>query len=301
MKRSFKTLILFICLSTSHFLSAQEILLNIIIDDQQYDFADKSVFTQIKTDLEDLVNNRNWTEDEFEDNERINLSILLTVQDKSTQTNFICNAQIQSTRPVYNAAYESSLLNFIDQGFNFTYTPGMNLDFNDNAYQAELTTLTAFYCYMALGMDYDSFSDHGGKNYYTLANQTMNNHPNPRGTNWEAGSNDPNTRYWLVENAINPQFVNFSAAIYAYHRLGLDIISTKQKDAQQKILESLETIKSIKELNPTSILIGSFMLGKRSELIAIFKGADATSQDKVIKILRFLDPSNSEKYLGIKK
>lgn len=285
---------------SSQIIKGQEIFLNVIIDDQQYTFADKSIFDQMKSDIEDFVNSKRWTEDSYDNFERINLNLILTIQKNSSQTNFFCNAQIQSTRPVFNAAYETVLLNFIDPSFNFNYTEGLALEYNDNSYTTELTTLMAFYTYMALAMDYDSFSKRGGKKYYTLANQAMNNNPNTTNSGWENSSNDPNTRYWLIENALNPQFVAFSQSLYDYHRLGLDIISEKQIAAQQKVLEALENIKKIKEINQASTLISSFMYGKRNELVAIFKGSDDVTKDKAIKVLRSLDPANSEKYMTIK-
>lgn len=300
LRPSFKTLFLFICLVSSQIVKAQEIYINVIIDDQQYTFADKSIFQIMKTDMEEFVNNRRWTEDNYEEGERINLNLVLTIQKNSSQTNFYCNAQIQSTRPVFNAAYETVVFNFVDPNFSFGYTRGMSLEYNDNAYTTEITTLLAFYTYIGLAMDYDSFSLNGGKKYYTLANQAMNNNPNTSSGGWSNSSSDPNTRYWLIENAINPQYVAFSQSLYNYHRLGLDVISEKQVEAQSHILEALETIKKIKDVNLTSTLISSFMYGKRTELVAIFKGADDATKEKAIKVLRFLDPANSEKYMTIK-
>lgn len=300
MNQNFKFLTLFLCLLSSQVVKSQELFLNVIIDDQQYTFADKSIFEQLKADIEDFVNNKIWTEDSFEEAERINLNLQITIGSKSSQSNFFCNAQIQSTRTVYNTAYESVILNYLDKEFNFTYTRGMSLEYNDNTYTTELTTLLAFYSYIAIAMDYDSFSSEGGKKYYLLANQAMNNNPNTSGTAWANNASDPNIRYWLIENAMNPQFIPFNQSLYDFHRLGLDIITTEPKKAQEKILEALENIKKVKELTPTSILITSYMYGKRNELVSIFKGADSATKDKAITILRFLDPANSEKYLTIK-
>lgn len=281
---------------------AQEILLNVIIDDQQYAFPDRSIFASMKTDMENFVNNKIWTQDNFEQTERITCNLLLTVQKSSGQTNFSCQAQVQSSRPVYGAAYESVLLNFLDKNFTFYYTQGMQMEYNDNSYTTEITSLLAFYTYIILGMDYDSFSPNGGKNYYLLANQAMNNNPSASSNpGWQTGSNDPNTRYWLVENALNPQFQNFHQGLYDYHRIGLDQIAVKKTESQKVMLNVLKNIRDIKELNQTSILVSSFMLAKRDEIIAVFKGASKETKEEIITILRFLDPAYTEKYQNILK
>lgn len=283
-------------------ISAQEIRMNVIIDDNQYTLpANKPIFIEIKSSIENFVNNKIWTEDQFGEKERIKCNLLLTIQPSSSQTGFSCQAQIQSSRPVYGAVYETVLLNYPDKFFNFTYVPSMQMEYNDNAYTTELTSLLAFYCYTMLGLDYDSFGLDGGKSFYVLANQAMNNDPNASSyAGWSNKTNDFTSRYWLIENCINAQFSGFHKSLYQYHIKGLDIIAEKPTEAQKNMLEALKEIEKIRSINQSSILVTSFMLAKRDELVSVYKGANDDLKTEVIPILKSLDPVYSSKYIGIK-
>lgn len=291
--------LLFFTLGISSF--AQELNLTVTIDDSQYSLPDRSVFDELKTGMEEFVNNKRWTEDVYEEYyERINYTLTLTVKENSTQTGFFCQAFFSCSRPVFNSGYETASLNFIDKYFNFTYVPGQPLEFNDNAYTNELTSLLAFYSYIALATDYNTFSPDGGKEYFLQALNVKNVIPSPESSDGWNRDDDVNNRTWLIENAINPQFDVFHKAVYSYHREGLDIISDNQKMAQQKILESIKEIEKVFDLNPQSILISSFFLSKRIEMVAIFKEADSSTKNVLIPLLRKMDPANSEKYQKIR-
>lgn len=282
---------------------AQEVILNIAFDASQYNFGDKSVLAEMKQELEAFVNNRSWTDDRFDPKERIKLNLAIAIQSEgSSQNTFSCKTAVQSTRPVYHAAYESTLLNYLDNRFNFTYQPGQILEYNDNNYNSEITSLLAFYVYVALGMDYNSFSPLGGQRYFLLAQQVMNNHPSPDAaffSGWSSISNETNIRSRFIVDAMNPQFDAVHQAIYNYHRLGLDLITKQKIQAQQTLYESLEKMQEVADLNTNSIFIASFMIAKRSESVAVFSGATPEIKNKVVPLLRKLDPANSEKYQEI--
>lgn len=296
-------LILVLLMALSSVTNAQEVILNIAFDASQYDFGDKSILDEMKQELEAFVNNRTWTEDNFDPRERIKLDLSIAIQSEgSSQNTFSCKTAVQSTRPVFNAAYESTLLSYLDNRFNFTYQPGQILEYNDNTYTSEITSLLAFYVYIALGMDYNSFSPMGGQQYFLLAQQVMNNHPSPDAgffSGWSSISNETNIRSRFIVDAINPQFDPVHQAIYDYHRLGLDVITQKRVQAQQTMLESLVSMQEVSDLNTNSIFIASFMIAKRSESVAVFSGATPEIKNKVVPLLRKLDPANSEKYQQI--
>jgi hypothetical protein len=300
-KISFFAVLLFVLQITV----AQELRISVIIDDSQYKLSDRSGLALLKTEIENFVNNKVWTQDAYEENERINCNLMINVQQESTLTSFVCNAQIQSSRPIHNSVYETGLLNFADRNFNFNYTPGMQLEYNDNAYNNELPTLLAFYSYIILGMDYDSFSPNGGSKYYILANQAMVNIPNvsPSHPGWGSSTEAKNiyNRYWLIENFLNPQYSAFHLGLYNYHRLGLDVAAQNVKETQSKIYQTLQDLDKIRQLNTTSVLLNSFMLAKRDELISVFKGADPQTKAKAVEVLKLLDPAYTSKYLEITK
>jgi hypothetical protein len=292
------------CILLLSFLSlhSQELRVNVIIDDSQYSLPDRSIFKELKSSIENFVNNKIWTQDNYQENERISWNLVLNVQKESTITNFSCNAQIQSSRPIYNSSYESSLLNFADRNFTFSYVSGMQMEYNDNAYTNELTTLLAYYSYIVLGMDYDSYKLDGGKNYFQLAFQAMNNNSggvtNP---GWANDGKQFNNRYALIENLINPQYKDFHQSLYDYHRLGLDLITSKASVSQEKVLETLRKLNEIRILNTTSILLSTYMLAKRDEMINILKEANQTQKNEAVILMRSLDPSYSAKYMVLLK
>jgi len=279
---------------------SQELQMNVNIDDSQYQLADKAVFEELKTSIEEFVNTRNWTEDEYEYYEKINCNLSLTILPTSSQTKFYCKASIQSSRPVYNSGYNTSMVSFLDEYFDFEYTEGQPVEFNDNSYTTELASLLGFYCYFILGTDYNSFAPSGGYVYLQKALQVKNTNPNASAAGWQNSVNETNNRFRLIENAMNPQFDPFHLAIYKYHLQGLDNIAEDNVGAQKEILQSLRDISSVYDLNPESILISSFCIAKRTEFVQIFKGANAEIQEEAIKLLRKIDPANSEKYLSIK-
>ncbi len=300
--KNFKIILSIIVVLFFQKIQAQELLFNVIIDDTKYQLPDRSVFLQMKSDIENFLNNRIWTKDTYEAHEKINCNLLLTIDENSTQTAFFCQAQIQSSRPVYGAVYQTVLLNFPDKNFSFNYTPGMQIEYNDNSYTNELTTLLSFYSYIILGMDYDSFSKDGGKSFYLLANQAMTNNPklndNP---GWSNSTNEINTRFWLIENLLSAQFVNFHQALYDYHRIGIDKLGSKKEDALKSILSAITEINNVRNLNQSSVLVTAFMLAKKDELLSIIAGASLAQKQEIVPILSSLDPLYTEKYQNLLK
>lgn len=279
-------------------IKSQEFNCNIIINSERAQTQEQQIFADLKTAMSDFMNNRVWTDHEFRTEERINCNILLNVTRVSNSTNFTCNAQIQFSRPVYGVNYESPMLNIVDNTFNFSYSQGQNLIFNENSFTNNLSSLLAFYAYIILAIDYDSFSPKGGTPFIQKALNVLNNAQNTSFAGWTQ-SNGPNNRYFLIDHLNSVQFTPFRTGMYNYHRTGMDLLATKSQDARKQIMSMLENIRKVQTVQPISFLIKSFFLAKSSEIIDIFMVGSRDEKQKAFGLLRRMDPSNTQKYQKI--
>ncbi len=276
---------------------AQELLFNVAIDASQVPDVQKSVIDDMQNAVKNFVNNRNWTEDQFSPEEKIKCNIVISIVTIPAQYSYVATAQIQCSRPVYGTTYETVMFNYFDKSFIFDLNPGQQLIYNENVFNSSLGSMLSFYAYVILSMDYDSFSKLGGSKYIEKANN-LANIARDQGLGWNATS-DPNNRGSLISNLNNQQFIPFREAWYNYHRKGMDNFIKDPAGTRQICFDMLKTIQGINKINPYSILLRSFFLAKRDELIGIFKDAEMGMKNDVITLLRELDPANTEKYQKI--
>jgi hypothetical protein len=252
----------------------------------------------LKTSIVDFMNNRKWTNDVFKNNERIDCSILIDVTTAIAVDEFQATIQVQSRRPVFNASYNSLLLNFNDNDFHFKYLENQPLDFTDNTYTSNLTSVLAYYAYLIIGLDYDSFSLKGGTPYLQKCLAVVNNAQGSGETGWKEFDGTKN-RYWVINNLLDATFIPIRDAMYKYHRLGMDLMATNKESARAAILESLEGLKQIHDLKPLSFSMQVFFNAKYDEIINVFSGASPAEKTKVLDIVNLIDPTNSIKYQKI--
>lgn len=283
---------------------AQELNCTVLIDDepaaQNSVRIDKEIISDLQSTLYDFMNSRRWTNDDFESEERINCNLVVSITNMPQLGNFKANFQFQSSRTIYGTDYESPIFTFIDKDVTFSYATGQNLDFNENSYDNNLTAVLAFYAYMTLGIDYDSFSELGGTAYYAKVLDIVNTAQSSGFSNWLRGKNT-NNRYWLSDNSNNPQLENFRKGYYTYHRLAMDQLGSNPTEGQELIFSMLEDILKIQKIVPVSIFIETFLSSKDQELINIFKGASPEMKKKTIAVLEKIDPTNAQKYQNILK
>ena len=289
------------CFSMS--IKAQEINCRVSISTDQIQVNEQRGATQIYNELQNVMqefmNNRRWSNDNFSPEEKINcsLSIILT---KATATgDYEANARFQVTRPVYGTAYETVLLNYVDRNFVFKYISGTPLTYNDNNYNDNLTQILAFYSYMALAYDYDSFEKMGGLNFAQKALNVVNI-AQTAGGGWVA-SNDIRNRYWLAENLLNQQLQSLREGFYTYHRLALDTYATDPTASRKLITDYLNTIKQVNQNRPGQVWFRLFFEAKSTELLNIYGDGTLDERKKVVPLLTSLDPSNSEAYRKLLK
>lgn len=299
-----KSFVFIFCLFFSIISFSQELNCTVIVENESSNnketenLINQDILDNLKSMIYDFMNSRRWTEDDFETEERINCSLVISITKMQSQGNFQATFQFQSSRTIYGTNYESGIFNFINKDVEFDYNIGQNLDFNENAYLSNLSSTLAFYAYMALAIDYDSFSELGGSIYYTKVLNIVTSAQSSGLPNWVKGKNT-NNPYWLSDNANNPQLEKFRKGYYKYHRLAMDQLAEKPTEGQEIIITVLEDIQEVRKTVPVSIFIQSFLMSKDNELINVFKGSSKEIQQKAIKLLQQIDPVNAQKYMRI--
>jgi len=293
--------ILLLLFSTS--VNAQELQGKVAVLAQQVGSSvDKSVFTTLQNQLTDFINKRKWTSDVFQSQEKIRCNFILTIQ--SVDENNICKASlaIQAARPVYNASYQTALINYQDADVTFKYVQFQQIEFNENRIQgtdaltANLPAVFAYYVYMILGFDYDSFSPKGGDAYFAKAQNIVNNAPEAKEISGWKSFDGVRNRYWLAENLMNTRYNNIHDIIYDYYRQGLDNMYQDDESARSNILEALSALQDFNQQNPNTMIEQFFVQGKSQEYIGIFKKSDPEDRTQAIQILSTLDVSNAANY-----
>ena len=245
------------------------------------------------------MNNRRWTAASYGKNERIDCSINIIVNSADGE-NFNTEMIVQSRRPVYNSSYNSTLLNFKDNTFNFTYKEFDPLEFSENDVNSSLTATLAYYAYLIIGYDADSFSRLGGNPYFQRAVNIVNQAQSRDWVGWKAFENNKN-RYALINNIMDEAFKKYRNYFYEYHRLGLDIMTENSTNGRAKIAENIQLLREANRARPSAIVISSFLDAKTDELINIFKQGTTLEKEKVIEILTDVNPASASRYEEINK
>ena len=298
-----KYYVCFLLILLVHRLQAQELQAKVTVQSQRvYNTIDKKIFNTLQTQLTNLLNNRKWTNDAFKPDEKIVCNFLVTITDMVEQNVFKANLTIQAARPVYNASYQAALVNFQDAEFVFKYVEYQPVEFNENRVQGSdalagnLTATLAYYAYIILGFDYDSFSLKSGAPFFQKAQNIVNNAPESRNISGWRSFDGLRNRYWLAENLNSPRYNIIHDVIYGYYRSGLDQIFEKENDARKGILDGLTQLQGLNQENPNTIIVQFFMQSKAQEMIGLFKKAPPQERMKAADLLSKLDVANMSKY-----
>ncbi|RLD60846.1 MAG: DUF4835 domain-containing protein [Bacteroidetes bacterium] len=295
-----KTLILLIIiLSQINTSYSQELNCRVQVVSKQVQGTDKRIFNTLQKVIYEFLNNYKWTNNVYSDNERIECTFYINIKDHPISSDiFKGTMQVQASRPIFNTSYNSVLFNYIDNDVEFRYTETQELQFNETSYTSNLTSLLAYYAYIIIGLDYDSFSLEGGTPFYEKAEKIVNNAQNSPYKGWKAFE-DRKNRYWIVENILNDTYSPIRECLYSYHRLGLDIMSEKVSDGRSVISESLETFRQVHQKKPGSFLMQLFFDAKRDEIVNIFSEAFPEEKTRIYNVLKTVDPANDSKYQKI--
>jgi len=299
--RSLFIIIIFCCLAAAA--SAQELQARVSVSAVRVgSTVDKKIFTTLQTQLNNILNNRKWTNDQFQQNEKIECSFLLNIESILETNVYKATLTVQAARPVFNASYQSALVNYIDGEVAFKYVEFQPIEFNENRVQgtdalaANLPAILAYYAYMIIGLDYDSFSPKGGEAYFRKAQNIVNNAPEGRNINgWRVFDGSRN-RYWLNENLINSRYNPVHDIIHAYYRSGLDKMFDAEPEARANALQALTQLQTFNQENANTMIVQFLLQGKYQELIGIFKKGTPEQRSKAAEILSELDVINASRY-----
>lgn len=278
-------------------LFAQELRCNINVTATKIPGANKNIFRTMQMDLYDFMNNRKWTNNNFSLNEKIECSINIQLNKQYSSDEYDGLITVQSKRTALNSSYQSTILNIRDENFRFKYQEYQAIEFSENGNKDNLTSVLAYYAYIIIGFDYDSYSLDGGTEYFEKARKIVNESQNfPNGyRGWKAFESDYN-RYWLVDNLMNNSYSAFRECMYTYHRKGLDAMTESVETGRSDIAESLRLIQKVFRAKSRLYITQIFFDAKSTELVNIFGNSYPDEQNRVIKILSECDPSNASKY-----
>ncbi len=281
---------------------AQELNCKVKVNHSQVQGTDKEVFTALETAVSDFMNKRNWTELQYKEVERVDCSLTITIKKYEVGENaFTGELLLQVNRPVYNSSYSSTVFSMKDANFSFNYTQQDNLEFNENNVDNNLTAMLAFYAYLFIGMDLDTFSPLGGTAVLDMAMNVANNAQNLSAPGWKAFTDDRN-RYAIINDYMESSFEVFRKMMYKYHREGLDEMAQNADRGRVAVTEALEMLKEAKSSKPLSSLPQIFTDYKRDEIVNIYSG-HGTEKEKqtVYDIVSEINASQSQQWNKIKK
>jgi hypothetical protein len=264
--------------------------------------VDHKIFQTLQTALYNFLNNRKWSNESFQTNEKIACNFLVNVSEAGDNNTFKATLTVQAGRPVYNSSYRSPLINFNDESFSFRYVEYQPLDFNENRvqgsepYTANLTAELAYYVYIILGLNFDSYALRGGDPYFQKALNIVNNAPDSRDiSGWKAFDGIRN-RYWLIENLTNSKYTLLHDAYYSYYRGGLDQMYEKEAEGRSAVLNTLNMLNTINAETPNTMALQFFFQGKSGEISKIFQKSTPDEKSRALDLLMKLDIPNINKY-----
>jgi hypothetical protein len=295
-----KVFLIFSLLLLFFHINAQEFDCQISVSAPKMEGTDKRILETLQSALYEFMNNRKWSNFNFQTQERIECSILLTVNDRLGSDDYKGTLNVVLRRPVLNTAYNTILLNYIDKDFQFRYSEYQPLDYSDGQFSSNLTSVLAFYSYMFLGLYFDSFSPYGGSTFFDKAQSVVNAAQNAQEGGWKAYEGQKN-RFWMVENIQNSANSQLRDFLYKFNRQGLDVMYDKLEQGRAAITESLELLQKMYVAKPDLFLLILILDTKRDELVNIYSDQRVPPMDKtnVVNLLKEIDPANGSKYQAI--
>jgi hypothetical protein len=276
---------------------AQELSCQVTVIAPQVANVEASVFESLEEDIMEFMNGRRWTQDNFTLLERIECSIQITISKARTPVDFEGSIQVQSSRPIFNSDYNAPVLMINDNDFNLSYTPGTMMQYSPDQFRDNLTSILAFYAYLILGIDYDSFSLEGGTPMYMNAQLAVSNaqglsNPPP---GWSA-SDGRQSRYALIDNILSQTFRPLRSCYYTYHRKGLDMAYDNPGKSRKVISDAIIALRTVHRIRPASYNLQTFFMAKHRELVNLFSEAPEGERQRILPVLKLIDPGNIESY-----
>lgn len=272
----------------------------VIVDNQiPITSVEKEIFEQLKQTVFEMMNNTKWTKDKFTLEERINCNIQIQINSIPKPGTYSGSLQVQSSRPVYNSNYNTTIVNFQDDYITFNYSRNAMLIYAPNQYRDELSSILAFYAYFIIGMDYDAFSLKGGSQYLNEAQQIVSNAQSEGGPGWLSSDKKKQNRFYLIDNILHQLFEPLRICNYEYHRKGLDLLFDKPAEAKVNMYNALNLLNQVVSSRPNSVNLVNFVQAKAQELKNIYSDSETKEKNEIVNLLKKIDPANTSKYLEI--
>lgn len=280
-------------------INSQELNCNVQISAQRIQGSNRQVFETMQRDVYEFMNSTVWTNHVYSYVERIDCNILINLNDQLSADEFRGTIQIQLRRPVFNTTYNSTMLNFIDNSFQFRYVEFQPLEFDPGTHRSNLVSVLAYYTYIILGFDYDSYAQLGGTEFFQMAEKIVTNAQNAPEPGWKPYDASRNrNRYWLIKNILDKEYEGVRQFIYDYDINGLDKMESKISEARTSMVESLRLIQEVyrRKPDPFMYFVQVVTESKSDELINIFSEAFPEEKSRVVQILTEIDPANKANY-----
>ena len=277
---------------------AQELNCKVNINTPNIQTTDPKVFQTLKTSITEYLNSTTWTDGVYEPYEKIDVNITINIKEEVSTNIFKADMIIQATRPVFGSTYNTPIFSYSDKDFNFIYEQFQPIQYTKGVFNDNLSSMLSFYAFFVLGSDYDTFSSLGGENYFQTAQEIMNNIPASVSNNYAGwkSSDGARSRYFVMENALNPGMKAIRQGMYEYHRKGLDLMSTNQEAGREGMQRGLEYCEAVNKSYPNSTAIQLLASTKSDEIISVFRAGDANQRAKITQIMTKLDPAGAQKY-----
>lgn len=296
MRKFLSLLLVFLGILSLH---AQELNCTVTINSDQVSQTNQQIFKTLERSLNDFVNKNKWTNRVYKENERVNAQMFITITDYESDR-FSGNIQIQSSRPVYNTSYESPVFNYKDNQFNFQYIEFQPLVFNENVFESNLVAVVAYYVYVILGIDADTFSLEGGTDFYRKAQSIVTQAQGTNYSGWSQTTSENRTRFDFISDMLSNTYKEYRVAMYNYHRKGLDILADNNSTGKQIIAGTMNLFQTMINRRPNAFLISTFFDAKSEEIQNIFSDGPKVDIVKLKETLNKIAPLYSSTWNEIK-
>ncbi|NNT72947.1 DUF4835 family protein [Flavobacterium sp. IMCC34852] len=278
--------------------NAQQLNCSVQVNSDKIASTNNQIFKNLEKSISEFVNKTDWTGESLSQNEKINCSMVIILNSYDSNQ-FTATIQVESSRPIFNSTYSSPVFNYNDKDFSFRYVEFENLLFNPANFDSNLVSVLAFYSYMILGLDADTYSLNGGKPWFDVAQQIMTVAQQSGYKGWSQADGNQN-RFFLISDMMSGTYDAFREAMYQYHREGLDNMTKDLKASKEKIMESITTLSGIYKVRSNAFLTRVFFDAKGDEIVSILSGGPKVAVSGTIDTLNRISPLNSSKWATIK-
>ena len=297
MKKITLFILIFLCLNFSY---SQEINAKVIVNSESINQTNSSVFKNLEISLSNFINNSSWSNVNYSEFEKVNLSILLSITSYSNNS-YVANIEFQASRPVFNSSYSTPIFNYIEKNFQFDYLEFEPIIYRDNQFDSKISSLFAFYINIIVGIDHDSFVINSGNYFYDISKKILNYANQNNISGWNSSHNGGKlNKFWLIEYLTSNDSNEFSNFLFNYHVNGLDLMHSDIFSAKKNIANSISSLKSLQQRKPNSILLKILFDSKSDEIKDIFSGGSFFDVTSLVSDLNYLNPFLSNKWNSIR-